>query len=367
MKFDFLIIGAGIYGSVCARELRDAGYSCLVIDKRDHIGGNCYTYKQNNTDIHKYGAHIFHTSNKKIWDYVNRFIEFNNYKHHVVANYNNEIYSLPFNMWTFNKFWGVTTPEQAKSIIDSQKFIGNPSNLEEQALSMVGFDIYDKLIKGYTIKQWMTDPKNLPSDIITRLPLRFTYDNNYFHDTYQGIPKNGFTELFEKLLDGSSVELGVDYFDKRNYYDNISKYVIYTGSVDRFYNLEFGMLDYRPLYFEHEILETDNYQGHSVINYTDQKIPYTRIIEHKHFNLTANNNKEKTIISKEYPIKWTGSEEPIYPINNKENNERYNKYIKLNQANNKVFFGGRLAEYRYYDMHQVIGSALSRVKELIQL
>lgn len=365
-KFDFLIVGAGMFGSVCARELTNRGYSCLVIDKRNHIGGNCYSYKKNNTDIHNYGAHIFHTSSTKIWNYINQFVTFNNYKHHVVANYNNEIYSLPFNMWTFNKFWNITTPDEAKSIIDSQKFIGNPTNLEEQAISMVGKDIYEKLIKGYTTKQWMMDPKTLPKDIIKRLPLRFTYDNNYFHDTYQGIPTNGFTELFEKLLDGSALELEVDYFANRERLDSLAKRLIYTGSIDKFYDYTYGILEYRPLRFEHSEIDSVNYQGHSVVNYTDSRTPFTRIIEHKHFNLTSANKDSKTIISKEYPIAWTGHEEPIYPINNQQNNNIYSQYVKLNNSQNKVIFGGRLAEYKYYDMHQVIGSALAITESLVE-
>ena len=357
MKYDFLIVGAGIFGSVCARELTDAGHKCLVIDKRNHIAGNCYSKKHNKIDIHYYGAHIFHTSSKKIWKYVNRFAEFNNYRHHVVANYNGEIYSLPFNMWTFNRFWGVTKPEEAKKIIDKQKFLGSPTNLEEQAMSMVGKDIYEKLIKGYTTKQWMSEPADLPASIIKRLPVRYTYDNNYFFDTYQGIPKEGYTKLFENILDGIDIELEVDYFKIQD--KNIAKNIIYTGPIDRFYNYEYGKLPYRPLSFEHIKLDKENFQGHSVVNYTSADIAYTRIIEHKHFNFVES---EDTIITKEYPIKWTGNEEPIYPINTKENNDMYNRYASISCS--KVLFGGRLAEYRYYDMHQVIGSALNLCEKI---
>ena len=358
MKYDYLIVGCGMFGSVCARVLTDAGYKCLVIDKRNHIAGNCYSKKISEIDVHWYGAHIFHTSNKEIWDFINKFSEFNNYRHHVVANYKGEIYSLPFNMWTFNQFWGSIKPEQAKRIIEDQKFIGIPSNLEEQAISMVGKDIYDKLIRGYTKKQWMEEPVNLPPSIIKRLPIRFTYDNNYFFDTYQGIPKDGYSQLFVNMLDQIDVELQVDYFKIQN--KNIAKNTIYTGPIDKYYNYEYGRLPYRPLHFEHMKLKESNFQGHSVVNYTDESIPYTRIIEHNHFN--PKKTKE-TIITKEYPIKWTGEEDPIYPINTEENNSTYQKYKNINRAKN-IFFGGRLAEYRYYDMHQVIGSAIKLCKEL---
>jgi UDP-galactopyranose mutase len=359
--YDYLIVGSGFFGSICARELTDKGYKCLVIEKRNHIGGNCYTEKIDGINIHKYGAHIFHTSNKEVWDYVNKFVEFNSYRHHVLANYNNEIYPLPFNMFTFNKLWNVNTPEEAKHVIEQQRFLGDPTNLEEQALSLVGKDIYEKLIKGYTEKQWMKSCKELPAFIIKRLPVRFTYDNNYFFDSFQGIPKNGYTELFEKLLNNIEIKLNVDYFTNKDYFNSLAKNIIYTGPIDKFYNYCFGELEYRPLKFEHITLDQENYQGHSVINYTEKKIPYTRIIEHKHFN---NDISDKTIITKEYPIEWNRNEEPYYPINNNLNQEKYLKYKNLANQEKNIIFGGRLAEYKYYDMHQVIESALNKIKEI---
>lgn len=361
MKYNYLIIGSGIFGSVCARELTDKGYKCLVIEKRNHIGGNCYTEKIEGINFHKYGAHIFHTSNKEVWDYVNKFVEFNSYKHHVLANYNNKLYSLPFNMFTFNQLWGVNTPKEAQNIIEQQRFKGEPSNLEEQALSLVGKDIYEKLIKGYTEKQWMKSCNELPPFIIKRLPVRFNFDNNYFFDPYQGIPKNGYTELFEQLLDGIEVKLNTDYFESKKYFDSLAKNIIYTGPIDKFYNYCFGELEYRPLKFEHDILDQENYQGHSVINYTEYRVPYTRIIEHKHFN---NDVSSKTIITKEYPIEWNKNEEPYYPINDELNNKKYSQYKELASKETNIIFGGRLAEYKYYDMHQVIESALNTIKQV---
>lgn len=361
MQFDYLIVGSGVFGSVCARELTDKGYKCLVIEKRNHIGGNCYTEKIEGINFHKYGAHIFHTSNKEVWDYVNRFVEFNSYKHHVLANYDDKLYSLPFNMFTFNQLWGVNTPKEAQDVIKQQKFKGEPSNLEEQALSLIGEDIYKKLIKGYTEKQWMKPCTDLPPFIIKRLPVRFTFDNNYFFDPYQGIPKNGYTELFKKLLNGIEVKLNVDYFENKEYLNSLSKNIIYTGPIDKFYNYCFGELEYRPLKFEHSILNQENYQGHSVINYTEKEIPYTRIIEHKHFN---NDVSSKTIITKEYPIEWNKNEEPYYPINDDINNQKYLQYKELASKEKNIIFGGRLAEYKYYDMHQVIESALNIIKQL---
>ena len=361
MEYDYLIIGSGLFGSICARELTDKGYKCLIIEKRNHIGGNCYTEKVENINTHKYGAHIFHTSNKEVWDYVNKFVEFNSYRHHVLANYKNEIYSLPFNMFTFNKLWNINTPEEAKHIIEQQKFLGDPANLEEQALSLVGKDVYKKLIKGYTEKQWMKSCKELPAFIIKRLPVRFTYDNNYFFDPYQGIPQNGYTELFEKLLSNIEIKLNTDFFTDRNYFNLLAKNIIYTGPIDKFYNYCFGGLEYRPLKFEHITLNQENYQGHSVVNYTEKEIPYTRIIEHKHFN---NDTSSKTIITKEYPIEWNKNEEPYYPINDVLNQEKYIKYKSLADQEKNIIFGGRLAEYKYYDMHQVIESALNKIKEI---
>lgn len=362
MKYDFLIAGAGLFGSVCARELTDAGYSCLVVDKREHIAGNCYSKKIQNIDVHWYGSHIFHTSSDKIWQYIKRFAEFNEYRHSVIANYKGELYSLPFNMWTFYQFWGVRKPEEARKIIESQRTEKEPTNLEEQAISIVGKEIYEKLIKGYTEKQWKEKAVNLPASIIKRIPVRYTYDTNYFYDKYQGIPKNGYTEIFENLLDGIKVELSTNYFDIRN--KQIAKRTIYTGSIDKYYGFEFGSLPYRPLKFEHIALNNTNFQGTSVVNYTDSDTLYTRIAEHKHFNLTEKNENQSTIITKEYPIMWTGKEDPIYPINTKENDSKYLKYKNIDKNSDKVFFGGRLAEYRYYDMHQVIGSALKLCEKI---
>jgi UDP-galactopyranose mutase len=360
-KYDFLIVGSGIFGSVCARELTDLGYKCLVIEKRNHIGGNCYTEKIENINVHKYGPHIFHTSNEFVWDYLNRFIKFNSYRHHAIANYKGEIYSLPFNMFTFNKLWNVKTPEEAIKKIEFHKFKGTPSNLEEQAISQVGIEIYEKLIKGYTTKQWMKDPKDLPPFIIKRLPVRLTYDNNYFFDKFQGIPENGYTELFEKLLTGIEVLLDTDYFDNRSYFDKISDRVIYTGPIDKFFNYKFGHLEYRPLKFEHEILDVDNFQGWSVINYSEVEIPYTRTIEHKHFENSAS---EKTVVTKEFPVEWSENSEPYYPINDEKNKKIYEKYIIELGKNKKFLFGGRLAEYKYYDMHQVVESAINLVNNI---
>jgi len=360
--YDFLIVGSGLFGSVCARELTDLGYKCLVIDKRDHIGGNCYTQKIEGINVHKYGPHIFHTSNEKVWEYVNRFIKFNNYRHHAIANYNNELYSLPFNMFTFNKLWNINSPKEVLEKIDEQKFKGDPKNLEEQALSLVGKEVYEKLIKGYTTKQWMKDPKELPPFIIKRLPVRLTFDNNYFFDKYQGIPENGYTELFEKLLEGIEVKLNVDYFKNKEHYDSLCKKIIYTGPIDKFFNYEFGYLGYRPLSFEHITLDIENYQGVGQMNFTDIDIPYTRIIEHKHFE---NSNSTKTIITKEFPIEWEKDSEPYYPINDETNQKVFEKYLEKTKNVKNTFFGGRLAEYKYYDMHQVIDSALNKINDFI--
>ena len=352
-KYDFLIIGSGFFGSVFAREATDKGYKCLVIDKRDHIAGNCYTDNVGGIDVHKYGPHIFHTNNKRIWDYVNRFSNFDQFELNVIANYNSQLYNLPFNMWTFYQMWGVTKPEEAVEIINQQKFTGVPTNLEEYALSLVGEDIYRKLIYGYTKKQWGKEPSLLPMSIIKRLPFRFSFNNNYFNDQYQGIPSEGYTKLFENLLEGIEVSLMTDYFENRSQFDLIAKKVVYTGPIDRFYDYCFGKLDYRSLRFEEEKLDQETYQGNPTINYTDEQTPYTRIIEHKYFK------KEKTshtIITKEFP---DNNNEPYYPINDEINTERYSRYKNIENSG-KYLFGGRLAEYRYYDMHQVIGSALHK-------
>jgi UDP-galactopyranose mutase len=359
--YDYLIVGSGFYGSICAYELTKAGYKCVVIDKRNHIGGNCHTENKDGINVHTYGPHIFHTSNEEVWDWINQFVRFNNFTLRPVANYKGEIYSLPFNMWTFNKLWNITHPYEAKSIIEEQsKEINEPTNLEEQAIKLVGKDVYEKLIKGYTAKQWRKDPKYLPKEIIKRLPVRFTYDNNYFNDKYQGIPIGGYTQIFKKLLDGIEVRLNIDYFK-----DELPKYnkVIYTGPIDKFYNYQFGELEYKTTIFNHKRLENDNYQGIAVMNYTDIETPFTRIIEHKHFENIDSNH---TWITYEYPIKYKAeSTEPMYPVNDIENNTKYQKYKELANQEKNIIFGGRLAEYKYYDMHQVIESALNFTKKEI--
>lgn len=360
-KYDYLIVGAGPFGSVCAHELTKQGKKCLVIDKRDTIGGNCYTEDVNGIHVHKYGAHIFHTNDKKLWDYVNQFATFRQYTHNVIANYKGDMYTLPFNMWTFNQMWGVTEPEQAKEKIESQKFKGKITNLEEQATSMVGKDIYEKLIKGYTEKQWNRSCVDLPPSIIKRLPVRFTWDSNYFNDKYTGMPIGGYTQIFEKMLEGVDIKLNVDYFDKKDYYDSLAEKVIYTGPIDKFFNYKFGKLQYKSLRWETDNLEQDNFQGNPVINYTDVEVPYTRILEHKWFDPQ---NQKGTIISKEYPIDYNGSNEPYYPIRDQNNLEIYNMYFNLTLNLDNYIFGGRLATYVYYDMHQVIAQALNKVKEI---
>ncbi|MVN91190.1 UDP-galactopyranose mutase [Mucilaginibacter aquatilis] len=362
--YDYLIVGSGIYGAVFAHEAKKKGKRCLVIDKRDHSGGNVYCENIENINVHKYGAHIFHTNDKFIWDYVNSFVEFNRYTNSPLAIFKNELYNLPFNMNTFHQLWKVTTPNEVRAIIQSQikaSGIVNPKNLEEQAIFLVGTDIYYKLIKGYTEKQWGRDAKDLPSFIIKRLPVRFTYDNNYFNDKYQGIPVGGYNKLINGLLDGIEVKLNIDYFDDREKWNNIAEKIVFTGKIDEFYNYQYGLLQYRSLKFEHEVLDTDNYQGNAVVNYTERDIPYTRIIEHKHFEF---GNQPKTIITKEFPEEWNQKKEPYYPINDAYNMEIYKKYEALAQHNNNVIFGGRLAEYKYYDMHQVIGSALKKSQSI---
>ncbi|MFL9782888.1 UDP-galactopyranose mutase [Vibrio cyclitrophicus] len=359
MTYDYIIVGAGLFGAVFAREMTNKGKSCLVLEKRPHIGGNIYTEKKLGINVHKYGAHIFHTNDKKIWDYVNEFVSFNNYVNAPIAIYKDELYNLPFNMNTFSKLWGVKTPSEAKKIIQSQidsSGISEPENLEEQAIKMVGLDIYEKLIKGYTKKQWGRDPRDLPSFIIKRLPLRFTYDNNYFNDKYQGIPEGGYTLLVEKLLSGIDVELSVDFLNEIEKYESMGKKIVYTGPIDALFNYELGMLDYRGLKFESEIINTENHQGNAVVNYTEENIPYTRIIEHKHFEGTKS---DSTIVTKEYSSEWKLGDERYYPVNDEKNQKLYNKYRKLSEQKEKYILGGRLAEYKYYDMHIVIRSALN--------
>jgi UDP-galactopyranose mutase len=360
--YDYLIVGSGMFGSVCARELTDKGYKCLVIEKRNHIGGNCYTENKDGINIHKYGAHIFHTSNKEIWDYINKFAKFNNFVNHVKVNYNGQIYSFPVNMMTLHQIYGVTTPEQAKKKLDEVRIHNeNPKNLEEWILSQVGKEIYEIFIKGYTTKQWGRHPVDLPSSIIKRLPIRFTYDDSYYGLDYQGVPIGGYTQIFEKLLDGIEVRLNEDYLQNKESLNNVAKKVIYTGSIDAYYNYCFGNLNYRSLKFETERIEIPDYQGNAVVNYTELHVPFTRILEHKHFDPV---NTNFTYITREYPREYGEGLEPYYPINDKVNTPIYEKYKTLTEKESNVIFGGRLAEYRYYDMHQVIGSALHTCKKL---
>ena len=362
-KYDFLIVGAGLYGAVFAHEAKMKGKKCLIIDKRRHIGGNIYTEKIEDINVHKYGAHIFHTNNKDIWDYVNKFAQFNRYTNSPIANYKGEIFNLPFNMNTFNKMWGVITPKEAKEKIEEQRrenYTEYPQNLEEQAINLVGIDIYEKLIKGYTEKQWGRSCRELPTFIIRRLPVRFTYDNNYFNSYYQGIPVGGYTSMIESMIEGIDVKLNIDYLKDKEKWNNIADKVVYTGAIDAYFNYKFGVLEYRSVRFEEEILDCENYQGNAVVNYTDREIPYTRIIEHKHFEFGI---QPKTIISREYSAEWKVGDEPYYPVNDSRNNELYDKYRILTKEEDKVIFGGRLGEYKYYDMDKVIESALKRVKE----
>ncbi|MBS4761922.1 UDP-galactopyranose mutase [Carnobacteriaceae bacterium zg-ZUI252] len=367
--YDYLVVGAGLFGAVFAHEAALKGKKVKVIEKRDHVSGNIYTKEVEGIQVHQYGAHIFHTSDKKLWDYVNQFAEFNRYTNSPVANYKGEIYNLPFNMNTFNKLWGVVTPEQAKAKIDEQRAYLNgkrPENLEEQAISLVGRDIYEKLIKDYTEKQWGKKTTELPSFIIRRLPVRYTYDNNYFNDTYQGIPIGGYTQIVEKMLDHDNidVELNVDFFANKEMYLKEFPKIIFTGMIDEFFDYQLGELEYRSLRFETEILDVENYQGNAVVNYTDAQTPYTRIIEHKHFEF---GQQEKTVITREYSKTWQKGDEPYYPVNNAENNLLYKQYQELAQNMPNVVFGGRLGHYRYYDMHQVIDAALKCVDmELLQ-
>lgn len=364
----YLIVGAGLFGAVFANEAAKRGHEVTVIEKRDHLAGNIYTKEVNGIQVHQYGAHIFHTSNKKVWDYVNQFAEFNRYTNTPVANYNGEIYNLPFNMNTFNKLWGVVTPKEAQAKIDEQRAVLNgktPENLEEQAISLIGTDIYEKLIKGYTEKQWGRKATELPAFIIRRLPVRLTYDNNYFNDDYQGIPVGGYTQIVEKMLDHDNitVKTNTDFFDNKDQYLSDYDKVLFTGMIDQFFDYKLGELEYRSLRFETETLDVDNYQGNAVVNYTDAKTPYTRIIEHKHFEF-GKGDKNKTVITREYPADWKRGDEPYYPVNDKKNNALYTKYQDLaKQETQNVIFGGRLGQYRYYNMDQVISAALTTVKQ----
>jgi UDP-galactopyranose mutase len=361
MKYDYIIVGSGFFGSICAYELNKIGYKCLVLEKRNHIGGNCYTENKDRINIHNYGPHIFHTSNEQVWKWINQFVSFNDFTFRPVANYKGEVYSLPFNMWTFSKLWNITHPEQAKVEITKQSsHIQDPQNLEEQAIKLVGVDVYEKLIKGYTTKQWGKEPKELPKEIIKRLPVRYNYDNNYFNDKYQGIPIGGYTQIFEKLLNNVEVKLEVDYLKSKDYWNNQAEKVIYTGPIDAYFNYQFGELEYKTTKFIHEKLETDNFQGVAMMNYTDIEVPYTRCIEHKHFEFS---DSPVTWITWEYPIEYVAKEtEPYYPVNDTQNNYKYKMYKELLQNESNVYFGGRLAEYKYYDMHQVIESALNFIQ-----
>lgn len=361
--YDYLIVGSGLFGSIFAYEANKMGKKCLVIDKRNHIGGNIYTENIEGINVHKYGAHIFHTSNKNVWDYIQQFAEFNRYTNSPIAKYKNEIYNMPFNMNTFNKLWGVITPQEAKEKIQEQIIesgITEPKNLEEQAISLVGKDIYEKLVKGYTQKQWGKPCNELPSFIIKRLPVRFTFDNNYFNDLYQGIPIGGYTQIIEKMLKNIDLKLNCDFFEHKDELQNIAKKIVFTGMIDQYFDYCYGELEYRSLRFETELLNIDNFQGNAVVNYNEYEIPYTRIIEHKHFEYGT---QPKTIITKEYPSTWKKGDEPYYPLNDEKNNSLYEKYKTLAEKETNVIFGGRLGMYKYFDMHHVINEALKLVEK----
>ena len=366
--YDYLIVGAGLYGAVFAREAAEAGKKVLVIDKRPNIAGNVYTEDVEGIKVHVYGAHIFHTNNREVWDYVNRFAVFNRFTNSPVANYNGELYSLPFNMYTFNKMWGVVTPEEAAAKIAEQRkeISSEPKNLEEQAISLVGRDIFEKLVKGYTEKQWGRDCKDLPAFIIRRLPVRLTFDNNYFNALYQGIPTEGYTKLVERLLDGIEVRLNCDYLENRDALDRQAERVVYTGPIDAFFGFRLGTLEYRSVRFETELLDQPNFQGNAAVNYTDRETPWTRIIEHKWFTFGKDeegNDLPKTVISREYSAEWKPGDEPYYPVNDEKNSALYQQYKALAEREEKVVFGGRLGEYKYYDMDQVIAAALQKARE----
>lgn len=366
MKYDFLCVGAGLYGAIFARQMKDSGKSVLVIDKRDHIAGNIYTESVEGINVHRYGAHIFHTNDREVWEYLNRFADFNRYTNSPVANYKGELYSLPFNMYTFNKMWGVVTPEEAQRKIEEQRKesgITEPRNLEEQAISLVGRYIYEKLIKGYTMKQWGRPCTELPSFIIKRLPVRLTFDNNYFNALYQGIPMGGYTKMVEKMLEGIEVRLNCDFFDDREKYTAMADTIVYTGPVDRFFDYSLGTLQYRSVRFETEILDKPNFQGNAVVNYTDSDTPFTRIIEHKFFEFGT---QEKTVISREYSSEWTVKDEPYYPVNDDKNMKIYEGYKEMADKTSRVIFGGRLGEYKYYDMDVVARRALDTAAAVLK-
>ena len=379
-QYDYLIVGSGLYGATFAYKANQIGKKCLVIDRRSHRGGNIYCEEIENINVHKYGAHIFHTSNKKVWDFVNSIVEFNRYTNSPIANYKGRLYNLPFNMNTFYQMWNVTTPEEARAMIEEQraeaveqmriKGIKEPRNLEEQAILLIGKDIYERLIKGYTEKQWGRPCTEIPAFIIKRLPVRMVFDNNYFNDSYQGIPIGGYNKLIDGLLKGIEVKCNIDYLEQRDYLDSLAEKVLFTGAIDEFYDYRFGKLEYRTISFETEIRDVSNYQGNAVINYTERDIPYTRIIEHKHFEMFGSKVDEtpKTVISKEYSTEWKDDMEPYYPINDEKNNMLYERYKELTSANDKYIFGGRLAEYKYYDMHKIVELALERfASELLKI
>ena len=356
-KYDYILVGSGLYSGVFAWYAKQHGKFCLVVEKRDHIGGNVYCEETEGIHVHKYGAHIFHTSNKEVWQFVNSLAEFNRYTNSPVANYKGEMYNMPFNMNTFSKMWNISTPDQAKAIIEDQKkeVTSEPRNLEEQAISLVGREIYEKLVKGYTEKQWGRDCTELPAFIIKRLPVRYTYDNNYFNDLYQGIPIGGYNVIIHRLFEGCDIETGVDYLEKKDYYDSLGEKIVYTGTIDAYYKYQFGKLEYRSLRFESEILDEENHQGVAVVNYTDRETPYTRIIEHKHFEFGT---QPKTVITREYPVTWQEGMEPYYPVNDEKNGQLYQKYAALAKEQGNILFGGRLGQYKYYDMDKVIRAAL---------
>lgn len=365
-KYDYILVGSGLYSGVFAWFAKQKGKKCLVLEKRDHIGGNVYCENTEGIHVHKYGAHIFHTSNKEVWQFVNSLAEFNRYTNNPVANYKGEMYNMPFNMNTFSKMWNISTPAEAKKIIEEQKkeITGEPKNLEEQAISLVGREIYEKLVKGYTEKQWGRDCTALPAFIIKRLPVRYTYDNNYFNDLYQGIPIGGYNVIIDRLFEGCDIETGVDYLEKKEYYDGLGEKIVYTGTIDAYYKYQFGKLEYRSLRFESEVLDEENHQGVAVVNYTDRETPYTRIIEHKHFEFGT---QPKTVITREYPVTWQEGMEPYYPVNDEKNQALYQKYAKLAEKEEHVIFGGRLGEYKYYDMDKVIASAMACAKEELNM
>lgn len=365
-KYDYILVGSGLYSGVFAWFAKQKGKKCLVLEKRDHIGGNVYCENTEGIHVHKYGAHIFHTSNKEVWQFVNSLAEFNRYTNSPVANYKGEMYNMPFNMNTFSKMWNISTPAEAKKIIEEQKkeITGEPKNLEEQAISLVGREIYEKLVKGYTEKQWGRDCTALPAFIIKRLPVRYTYDNNYFNDLYQGIPIGGYNVIIDRLFEGCDIETGVDYLEKKEYYDGLGEKIVYTGTIDAYYKYQFGKLEYRSLRFESEVLDEENHQGVAVVNYTDRETPYTRIIEHKHFEFGT---QPKTVITREYPVTWQEGMEPYYPVNDEKNQALYQKYAKLAEKEEHVIFGGRLGEYKYYDMDEVIASAMACAKEELNM